>query len=518
MDSTNFDQSSDRQANLSKYKFLSSLRLSEDITRRLSLHLDNIVMGNVTVYLAAIAKEHGPEYILQEVDKLFENGKDKLSTKLVEFELSNRDKYGPRSIAKPWSERVPDLDTYFSSKVTNPSSAKVKFKSSGSLRSISLSNASSLLKSNTNSGLPYYTKKKNVITRVIDKYDDVLSKNFPCILFTRTQEGNKTRTVWGYPIADTLREMTVYSPLLSYQKKLPWRTSLLGPDAVDGKLSKIFRDISELDGFLLLSIDFSAYDSSVSKELQSLSFNYIKSLFQLSDHGLIDTIKDRFNTIGIVTPSGIMTGNHGVPSGSTFTNEVDSIVQYICAISSGAEIIDFEIQGDDGLYLIAAKDVDVFKSHLKSNGLIVNDDKSYLSSNYCIFLQRLYDNTYFKDGKVCGIYSLYRAICRIVFQERYSNFEDFDLNGLDYYSIRTITILENVKYHPLFKEFVALVYKLDKYKLNYSSKSVANYSRMINEGSGTGSFLYNQFSDKVDGINNFETVKIIKQIENKPEL
>lgn len=491
-----------------RYPFLDDLLISKDVKRRLSSFLDLTVRGSKEVYLTPIGKNLDPMLILNKVDSLIESGKDQITDSLYQLELSNRSKFGPRSIAKPYSEREDDVKSYFENNDIR-TSATVSLTNKGTLRPLSLETASKYLKPSTNSGLPYFTKKKAVIKRVLDNFNSILKERYPCILFTRTQEGNKSRTVWGFDIADTLNELTVYVPLLNEQKKLSWRSSLLGPDAVDLSISSLMSKALVNNTLKFLSVDFSKYDSTISYALQESSFNYIKNKFQKDYSKDISYIFERFNTIGILTPNGIMSGRHGVPSGSTFTNEVDSIAQYLLHESSGIESNGFQIQGDDGVYLLNDSQMKTLLAEFTSNGLNVNMDKSYQSSEYCVFLQRLYDKHYYKDNFIGGIYPIYRAINRIVYQERFSNFEDFDLAGVDYYSIRTITILENVKYHPLFKEFVKLVYDLDKYKLKFSGASVYKYRDLVNKGSGSGGFQYNQFGDRVEGIYDFEVVKLI---------
>jgi len=134
-----------------------------------------------------------PDLILDGLDKIYDLGKSKINETLSSIEAQNREKYGPRSIAKPWAERINSLEAYFNKKSDTSPSVKYNI---GNLRPLSLSNGVLKLKNNTNSGLPYYTRKSRIKDRVSCDYDDLLSHNYPCILFTRTQEGNKTRNVW----------------------------------------------------------------------------------------------------------------------------------------------------------------------------------------------------------------------------------------------------------------------------------------------------------------------------------
>lgn len=491
-------------------KSINDLGLDSDVIKRLNLYLESLRLGNDDVYLAAIAKDNAPSFILDKVDKLFNLNKAKMNNILLDIELANRDKYGPRSISKPWSERIESLDEYFNfNDISVPS---VKFPV-GNLRPISISKCFNKLKNDTNSGLPYFTRKSKVKKIAERDFLKLLSKEYPCILFTRTQESNKTRNVWGYPIADTVSEGLYYFALLDYQKRLNWRSSLIGPDYVDLKISELMLR-SFNSGKTLLSIDFSSYDASINPSLTRCAFDYVKSVFQSKYDSDINRICDRFISIPILTPDGIYTGNHGVPSGATFTNEVDSICQWIVASSLGISDNDFQIQGDDGVYMLDLATLDLLKSKFRSLGLLMNEEKSFINEDYCVYLQRLYHKDYMNNGFIGGIYPIYRAINRIVFQERYSNFEDFGLTGIDYYSIRTISILENCKYHPLHEELVKLVYSLDKYGLKFSQKGISRYDAMLNESSGTGGLLYNQFGDKISGIDSFETMKIIKRIRD----
>lgn len=503
----------DFKANPSSYPFLKDLNLDQDVQRRLTLHLDRIKLGDSNVYTSPIGKDHNPSSVLESWDVIFHSKASEMNDALIKLELDNKAKFGPRSIAKPWFERFDSLKDYYSPKpkLSVDMTSDLHLSLKGRLRPLSVEAASKLLKNNTNSGLPYYKNKGLVKDRTVRKLEYLLSRRDPCILFTRTQEGNKTRNVWGYPCADTLEEMRYYRPVLSHQSNLSWRSALSGPDAVSIFITKIVREAVD-NGYDLWSGDVSAFDACISPQLSDMAFYYIKLLFQYDFRAGLDRILDRFKSIPILTPSGIISGLHGVPSGSTFTNEVDSIVQYIILRSLGVKDSEMQIQGDDlALLLKSVSYDDVIKTYT-SCGLRVNVDKSVLARNYVVYLQNLYHIDYLKDGVIGGIYPTYRALNRIIYQERWSDFEDFDIQGRDYYSIRTISILENCKHHPLFRDLVEFVFRLDKYSLRFSRDAVSKYVKMTGNASGTEGFMLNQYGDDVRGINGFETVKILKQL------
>jgi len=504
-----------RHADRPYFPFLDKLDIDQDVKSRLSINLANVYSGNSDVLLTPMAREHGASAILSSWDKVFQENKQVMNDVLLNLEENQSSKTGPRSISKPWSERKIGTRLYFEQTQVDYSSLDATpqaLHDKGILRPISVAKAINFLKNNTNSGLPFYTRKGKVKDRVLARFEYYLNRNDPCVLFTRTQEQAKTRDVWGYPIADTLNEMRFYRPLLDYQKKLHWRSSLLGPDFVSKRMTYIINKAmsSNLD---LISIDFSSYDRSIKRDLQLKISQYYKYLFQSQYHNEIDFIVNRKSTIGLVTPDGIYQGPHGIPSGSTFTNEDDSIAQRIISLKSGVVIGDlFDIQGDDGVYAVHSDKVISLFNVFNRYGVDANDEKSYRSKDYLIYLQNLYHKDYEKNGVIGGIYPVYRALNRILYQERWSNFEDYEMSGSDYYSIRTISILENCKHHPLFKELVKFVLKFDKYGLRPSQKGIRQYIKMLSESSGIEGILVNQYGDNIKGLRSFDTVKLIKEL------
>lgn len=507
----------DLNANSNSFPFLKNLNIDQDVERRLTLQLQSIIKGNSEVFTTPICKRIEPVSILKQWDEIFKANKGRMNSTLIDLEVSNRSKFGPRSIAKPWVERIDDVSKYYHDKrnIRSPISSRPALKPQNlqRFRPLEPNKAVDLLKNSTNSGLPFYCRKSKIKRRLIEDFDYLKYRKDPCLLFTRTQENNKTRTVWGYPAIDTLIEMCYYAVLLTYQKTLDWRAAIRTPEDVDREVTRII-DKAISNSLSVVSIDFSAYDSSISVGLIKEAFEYIKSLFQPIYHDTIDIICHRFYSIPLLTPSGIIRGNHGVPSGSTFTNEVDSIVQYLVAKSSNLIYDgDFQIQGDDGVYAVSDSSIDDFLNTFDKCGLNVNKDKSDISKNYCIYLQKLYHKDLRgNDGIIGGIYPTYRALNRIIYQERWSNFEDFDISGQDYYSLRTISILENCKHHPLFKEFVTFVYNLDKYSLGYTREGLSKYINMLSETKGDVGSITNQYGDCYRGLKRFQTVKIINSL------
>lgn len=471
--------------------------------------MSGIVQGNDNVIKGPLADVPN---IFEDFKEWFDamQSKDPLIPELLDVEQSNLEKFGPRSIAKPWSERIEGVEAYFKTKDESFPELKLP-QGAARLRPLNLQSASEYIKRTTNSGLPYLAQKGTVLKDAIANFEALLSRQDPAVLFTRTQESGKTRPVWGFPIAETLNEMKYYRPLLEFQKKSGYRSAVIGPDAVNTSVSDLMKYASSKD-LKLLSIDFSAYDTSISPKLSRLCFEYIKSLYQAQYSEEIEYIYNRFVSIGLVTPDGIYVGEHGVPSGSTFTNEIDSLVQYIIATNYPKEdLVMFQIQGDDGLY--AVSDPEDLMGWFQQFGLKPNYDKSLVSDDCAQYLQLTFHPTYEVDGEYKGVYSVARAFLRICYLERFTDFTRDNIDGKSYFAIRALSISENCKYHPWFKEFIMFLLEKDKYQLEISEQSLTNYIKMREREDGRDiNFNIYQYGDYAQGLKSFESYKLVREL------
>lgn len=400
----------------------------------------------------------------------------------------------------------------------------------GFLRPKSYFNAFKKLKNNTSAGLPSMSSKLKWKEKFINflvlqypgmdfdsaaqqYYVDSANKNSYAIVFTRTQENEKTRNVWGYPADRVLLEQRYYIPLLEEQKERSWRSALSDADDIDLQVTFLMDQAKNM-GRTLVSVDFKSFDNSVSPELISRSFDLVRALFQpgeIFDFEMNEISKD-FQSMPIYTPFRIFKGYHGVPSGSTFTNEIDSLVQFGVAKASGVVGELCQVQGDDGLYTIESKDYKTLIKTFENYGLNLSTDKSLTSDEHCTFLQKLYHPDFRKqNGIIPGVYSTYRALIRLVYPEREPEFGKLKSAGVslaDYNRIRSIQILENCKNHPLHEDLVYFVDDLwSEEGLKVNDAAVEMYSvATVNEDQ---SFKTQQYGGDLTGWNNFETVKLL---------
>lgn len=201
-----------------------------------------------------------------------------------------------------------------------------------------------------------------------------LKKPEPCLAFYRTQFNDKTRLVWGYPYDMTLIEGLIAWPLLQHLKggRTPMAFAM-----TSGALGTKLR-VSSYHKEWAYSIDLSAFDSSISSTLIWRAFRIIESWFDPDEvepvsgckvSQIIKLIRDYFIHTPIVMPDGnvYLGKRHGVPSGSFFTQIVDSIVNVMIAGTLGAR----------------------FKLNIDKNDIYVLGDDLLIWSNRKVDLDRL---------------------------------------------------------------------------------------------------------------------------------
>lgn len=182
----------------------------------------------------------------------------------------------------------------------------------------------------------------------------------PCVAFARTQFKGKTRLVWGFPYSQTVIEGMVAYPFLQMLKRRHTPMAFaITTMALGSKLR-----VAAYKNNYAYSIDMSTFDASVSKYMICRAFDIIKTWFSaeqccvttgIPSDAVLRDVKRYFYSSPIVMPDGnIYCGrNHGVPSGSYFTQIVDSIVNVIIAgtISSrfrlGIDKKEIFVLGDD---------------------------------------------------------------------------------------------------------------------------------------------------------------------------
>lgn len=454
-------------------------------------YFDIVVKGQPQVYDTPFARNNGGfAKVLQDWKPTLDSINDEWPT-LVEFENDLAAKVGPMSVMKPLSDRMDDIDAYYDGILlpAEPISDKAlqavvsEFKGVKGLRLRAEQRTVDLMKKSTNSGSPYFTKRRNVVQKTVpvaisgetQSLDGGMKEfNYCAVLGWRGQEGGpkpsdvKQRVVWMFPFAVNIEELRCYQPMIESCQKLNLVPAWVSMEAVDSRITKMFDTKGSDDA--VVCTDFSKFDQHFNPTLQEAGKTIFTSLLAPGSdtHSWLETIFPIKYQIPLAYNYGkIRYGKHGMGSGSGGTNADETIVhralQYEAAQSRGSRLNpNSQCLGDDGVLTYPGIDVeDVVRSYT-SHGLEMNPDKQYVSKQDCVYLRRWHHQNYRVDGVCAGVYSTYRALGRLCEQERYY---DPDVWSAKMVALRQLSIIENVKYHPLRTQFADFCMARDKYRL-----------------------------------------------------
>jgi len=154
-------------------------------------------------------------------------------------------------------------------------------------------------------------------------------KTYPCMAgarrVIREYPKNKPRLVWVYPGSVTLLEGQFAQPVFEALGKAEW----IGWSVnwLDGGKSRS-RLFPPRGCSAVASIDFASFDSQVLARFISRSFSILRSCFDLSaeEHKIFDFIVDYFIHTPILLYDRVAVKHRGVPSGSYFTQMIDTMV------------------------------------------------------------------------------------------------------------------------------------------------------------------------------------------------
>jgi hypothetical protein len=275
------------------------------------------------------------------------------------------------------------------------------FKLPQKLKSLDLQNVAEALQMNKSSGAPEYTSKEESFSKDLKRAVKIMRGRRapdPCTSYRRVQFGSedsgpKTRLVWAYPCSMTIIEALFARPLIDGYLKHKTTPMMFGfmKAGVGAKLVGI------TNCSVSAGLDFSKFDSSIHPKLIALAFSIIRAQFDEDEsmETVWRVIEQYFIHTPIVMPDGIMYKKHkGVPSGSYFTQIIDSIVNYIIiqytAISINSAPLAkgrVYVLGDDvAIGLDGEFDMQRWVKVLGSLGFTVNAGKSSVGHGQIDFL------------------------------------------------------------------------------------------------------------------------------------
>jgi len=364
----------------------------------------------------------------------------------------------------------------------------------------------------SNSGLPLFTRrnKPEVIKQSIQEAENGLWKTYPAVALFRNYN-RKTRLVWMFPMSANLVEGSYFQPLL-HQLVKATKGHVPGSQFLAPWLG--FEEVRELVGksyalnWVLAASDFSSTDAHFQLRTSMEVFDVIKECFQPRFRdGLKESIVHMHTIPLLISETTMLTGEHGVSSGSNWTNFIETIfdwilseyVKILLAKRAHAQITSRRSTtvanaksspshmgaglyaiGDDMAWRLPKFDPnfsDFLEEVGKSVGQQIKAEKTTNDPDKVVSLQRLFQKNYLRpDGKIRAVYPTIRALKSLVYPER---FHKPELWSKDMEAVRAFMILENCVDHPLFEEFCKFVVAGDPNLIVVAKKSSSQLQDLL---------------------------------------
>lgn len=523
----------------------------------LRAYLRHTVQGSDEVIRTPLFDGDDPAKIVGRWSDLFSSYRvDSKMPGLEDFELEMRGKIGPLSVQLPLDQRLESIEQYYTAplKQSEPIDARAIKAFCSTLtpvRGIRLRSQESTveqMRKSTNSGNPFFTKRRLVVSDTIPTYVNphyqVLGnagEKWPvtAVLGWRGQEGGpepddvKQRVVFMFPFAVNIAELQFYQPAIAAWQTRHINSAYESMRAVEVKITNLFN--TKGDNYCVVT-DFSKFDQHFNGALQDaarqcitfmathvdanhpakgVDFRYIEGSFA---HWIENVFPIKY-TIPLLCSENLMfTGSHGMGSGSGGTNFDEccshGCMQHEAAIHHGATLNPYSnAYGDDGYLSYEGIDVDDVISTYMSHGQDMNPSKQSVDKHSAVYLRRYFHDSY-RDGEgiMLGVYSTFRALGRLLYQERYY---DPEVWSKEMVILRALSILENCANSPIFTQFVDFVEKGDKYRLGIGipgfldslSIEAKKANEMIPDFLGYTKTLQ---GDGALGIENWRVVKYLK--------
>lgn len=261
-------------------------------------------------------------------------------------------------------------------------------------------------------------------------------------------------------------ELQCYQPAIEIVQSHKLIPAYVNFQEVDRRVTALFDSRKANDQAVVCS-DFSKFDQHFGLCMQDAAryvfemlcpnlYNWLEMVFPIKYH------------IPLICSDDIMfSGPHGMASGSGGTNFDESLahraLQYECAIRNGSELNQHSMAyGDDGILTYPGIEVEQVTESYTRHGQEMNLIKQMVSTSEAVVLRRWYSTSYRKSNIMVGVYSTFRALGRLLAQERYY---DPEIWGAKMVTLRAWSILENCEHSPYFEQFVDFVIQGDKLKL-----------------------------------------------------
>lgn len=533
----------------------------------LELYLSGLLTGHGATDRTSLYNIKGKTEVLKP-DEILERWKTKLESlssgtefeqNVFQFDSAQLQKWGPQGQVAPISELMKDVVLPSFSSTPAPSAfssdywqtAKAitvrRLKRAGCRgltpvpynRVVDDMRARDTLESN--SGWPLFARrhKQDVIAQSIEAAEDGQWKTFPAIALFRNYN-QKTRLVWMFPMSANLVEGSFFQPLQSILMKSEFAKQFLAPWSGFETVRQLVTS-TYANGNIVAASDFSATDAHFKLATTMEVCDVLSECFQPRYRELLRESMTYMHEIPLVIgPDSKLEGEHGVSSGSNWTNFVETIFdwilsEYVVQMESGSRSLlskrdvgspvhysGLYAIGDDMSWFVQRSHFDPeFSTRLegygKQVGQEIKGEKTTNDPDKVKSLQRLFQAGYFQESgdQLRAVYPTIRALKSLVYPEKRhpKKREGKKLWDKDMNSVRAVMILENCVDHPLYREFVAFISAGDPYLAEFAKMGAkhiddaARRSKLIPGLNPT----YNQ-ERRDSKLSEFETIKVLASL------
>lgn len=329
------------------------------------------------------------------------------------------------------------------------------------------------------------------------------------------------RIIFMAAFGRNLTEQQYVFPLQEYCRKTgneffaPWD----GFDRVQLIVDKYWRNT------LKCGWDYTKMDQHFNIHHATECADVVKHFFKKEyQDGCVKNIMQVF-TLPVVTSLGYVDQEHGMPSGSGWTNFLETIfnlifmrylqLKYKLQIASAMGI------GDDQLWFLEGKwdskaidwIITTVTNEMERIGLPGNPDKQEVSMIETGFLQRHFVEGWkgnYGTHVAAGVYPLVRNVTSQVYPERFHNEKEWTS---EMFALRVIMIAENCFQHPAFKEYVSFIAKANSNIMEFVRMKDSEIQAVVESSKHISNFMptYNQEKQN-SSIFAFETFRLLRSM------
>nr|QIR30721.1 RNA-dependent RNA polymerase [Chicken picobirnavirus] len=530
------------------------------LTKKFPARLETTIADSVNFQQALRRLKHGkaetprswvyenksPKWILDSWSKVLHTLDEVKDLKFIsEWDLSKSNKFASQGKVAPFDERQETLQEYWNhltpSNVFNTKEWKEAIKLT--VRELGFNHTGvpatvdAVIKRglgedkyNTSSGDPLFIKRKKpeAIAQAKAAFLNGSWKNYYPVLGSRASMGKtgaEARWIFMFPMSVNLKEQSFQQPLQDYLRKHNTRATLKFFTPWDGYeyVQKLISS-SAPKYIIKFGCDYSKMDQHFNFYHALQCFEVIKHFFNPKYwNDLYESIRYTFYC-DIVAPDYLISGPHAMPSGSGWTNFLETVFNLILVIYLKHKYhlrIDQAMGiGDDQLWFMNYKAeqmnklTDFIVQQFNSVCLEANVEKQEVSINMASFLQRRSYAFWSPSGiKYAGVYPTIRALTSEIYPEFYHNEKEWTKRT---FALRCLMILENCNRHPLFKEFCIFIAKGNENIIEFAKLPDAEILLTRHLAKKIANFIPTYNQEKRDQlVTNFDSLRIIREYAMK---